>query len=89
MGGEGSMAGANISLKMNRKGLPSKRGGYRSNYDGKTLSSKEFVSKKVSPEKLAILKTQIREKARKERRNKTLIFIGCMLVLSSLFWLLI
>ena len=75
MGGEGSMAGANISLKNNRSGLPSKKqGGFKDSYSGASISKKEFIDIKVSPEELQKIKTEIRQNAREEKKKQLIIF---------------
>ncbi len=89
MGGEGSMASAILSLKQNRA-LVKKRKvkdlkALLYEESGKT----ELEFKKVSPEKLAQIKTEIRRKAKEDKLKEALFYlISTIIVLSGLYWLI-
>lgn len=87
MGGEGSMAFANQSLKQNR-GLLRKRRfkdikGLMKSHSKKTAL--EF--KKIAPEELARIKTEIRLRAKKERKRAILIYaLAVVIAIAIIFW---
>ncbi len=89
MGGEGSMAHANQSLKQNRSLLRRKQFKKRKilllSYSGKTVA--EF--KKIPPKELSLLKEQIKIKARKEQKKTILIFLLSILITTTSFYLII
>lgn len=75
MGGEGSMAHANQSLKLNRSQLRGRN--FRDmkdlmrSYAGKTILEFE----KIAPEELQKIKDEIRQKARKEQQKRLYILL--------------
>ena len=75
MGGEGSMAHANQSLKLNRSLL--KKRNFRDRKDlMRSQSGKTIVEfDKIAPEELARIKSEIRLRAKKRQRKIIIVYI--------------
>lgn len=84
MAGEGSMQAMATILKNNKKLLD--RNAIRNKLYKSTNTKLEF--KNVSEEKLEEIKTQIREKVKKQRKN-TLLVTGVILLLCSVVFYLL
>lgn len=88
MGGEGSMAHANQSLKQNRSQLRKRKYKDRKDlllsYSGKTVL--EF--KKIPPEELNQIKEEIRRRAKKEQKKLIVTVFVSILITALIFFLI-
>ncbi|MFK7811251.1 MAG: hypothetical protein AB8B59_02080 [Maribacter sp.] len=76
---------ANRALLSKRNTFKQVKEMYLETVAGKT----ELEFKKVSPEKLAQIKSEIRRNAKKDAWKEAGIYLGCgLVVLSSLYWLI-
>ena len=91
--GAGHMQDMNNRIKQNRAARPSKRSKFKKNNReaifSKEKASEKFIQKEqISEEELAVLKKQIRAKAKKERKKAFVIYVFFIfMTLAILTWL--
>lgn len=87
MGGEGSMAAANVSLKNNRNQLAKRKN--KNALSGSYANVKMKTFPEVSPEELIVIRKKIRKENKQVRLRQLIIFVIFILSFILFFFYLI
>ncbi len=83
-GGAGHISDMNNRMKQNRSMKTSNKPKFKSNNRNLNFSkgeSEKLVFKKVSEDKLILIKNEIRRKAKSERKKESIIFTSILIIL--------